>query len=162
MHPYRRLFFAALFLGMIVAICPAQTKDNPTPEDLATLWRNTDAIVLLKIRSRLPDRIRMQDPCPRWEESDAKIIETFRRYFGAMPETIHLTRPSCGPEAGDMPMNAGKEFVAFLSWQDQEKAYRPTILVPVVNKRVQSPFIRELQAGTALEAFLIKLRSMME
>ena len=141
--------------------------------DLPTLWRNVDAVVFLRIQEAegsatgqavgKSEAIRI--------EYKASVLEVFRRFFGG-PKTAgisFLQLSTCTWQietttftALETPYRPGQECVAFLRWNDSEGLFQSVISLPVRDGQVKSPGIEEIQAGMKIEAFLAKLRAMLE
>jgi hypothetical protein len=130
--------------------------------DLAALWRSVDAVLHLRIQKSANTRTRAVEGCECiYLEHQASVLEVFRRYRGAPPKNLVVLQ---GAETGlvDAPYAPGYEYFAFLRWNESEQAFQTHIMVPVLEGQVKSHSIREIESGMKLEAFLIKLRAMME
>jgi hypothetical protein len=142
-------------------------------QDLPTLWRSVDAVVYLRIQESLGTRpLRTEGQCviPATEHK-ASILEVFRRYRGEPRNaTVNFLQRSAGMWHSDQetitgretPCKPGEELVAFLSRNENVRAFQGEIIVPVRDGQVRSPHIEELLKGMKLEVFLEKLRAMME
>jgi hypothetical protein len=148
-------------------------RDITGMEDLPTLWRSVDAVVLFRIQESLGARLlHTEGHCTTvCTEHKVSVLEVFRRYRGE-PREFHMNflqrsagtwRSEKGITAGgETPCKPGEEFVAFLRWNDAGHALMDTVLIPVRDGQVRHPSIEELQKSLALEAFLKILRAMME
>jgi hypothetical protein len=142
-------------------------------KDLPTWWRSVDAVVYLRIEESLGVRpLRASGQCTAvCTLHRISVLEVFRRYRGEPREkSLTFLQGSAGtwPSQGgtiigrETPGKPGDEMVAFLIWNNPEQAFQSAVVVPVLDGQVRSPHIEELQNAMKLEAFLAKLRAMME
>ncbi len=147
--------------------------EAPAVKDLPTWWRSADAVVYLRIEESLGVRpLRASGQCVAvCTLHRVSVLEVFRRYRGEPREkSLTFLQGSAGtwPSQGgtivgrETPGKPGDEMVAFLIWNNPEHAFQSAVLVPVLDGQVRSPHIEELQNTMRLEAFLAKLRAMME
>jgi hypothetical protein len=149
---------------------PAQPWDL----DLPTLWRSVDAVVYLRIQKTVGMRRTPQTSakCENiyWEHQ-AAVLEVFRRRLGGPKDaTLKFLQAASAPGYagmttrtwGDPAYASGGEFVAFLQWDVSEEAFLAYFVLAIREGKVQSHHIPEIESGMTLEAFLKKLRAMME
>jgi len=137
--------------------------------DLPTLWRNVDAVAFLRIQETASSAPGQSGTIRT--EYKASVLEVFRRFFGG-PKTASMSflqLSTCTWQietttftALETPYRPGQECVAFLRWNDSEGLFQSVISLPVRDGQVKSPGIEEIQAGMKIEAFLAKLRAMLE
>jgi hypothetical protein len=141
--------------------------------DLPTVWRTVDAVAFLRIQESLGARpLRTEGQCVTVAVGHrASVLEVFRRYRGEPRESpVTFLQLSAGAWRGsdatvtgaETPLKPGEELVAFLTWNDSERVFQGSILLPVRDGQVRSLHIEELQQGMRLTALLEKLRAMME
>ncbi len=135
----------------------------PDDGDLPSLWRNVDAVVFLRIQEAVRTLTRTLDGRESsWTEYRAAAHEVFRRFRGQPRTIVQLLQPGDHQIPPISPPVPGREYIAFLRWNDAEQAFEPVIMIAVTNASVQSSLIRGLESGMNLESFLKVLRAMME
>lgn len=170
----RRVSTALRVLALLLLL-PSGLVSRQEPlssTDLATLWRSVDAVVYLRIQETLPAETRQVGGKTGaiGTEHKASILEVFRRSPGALDastvrflqisaNTANFQVTNTGHEA---PYRPGEALVAFFRWNKSEEEFQGHIVVPVRDGQVKSPHIHEIESGMKLEAFLVKLRAMME
>jgi hypothetical protein len=168
---------AALLFAELQAYTAAQEPQAGSISsnmDLPSLWRSVDAVVHLRIQE-ITDTRRTQkadDPCENtFAEHRASLLEAFRRVQGKPNGSSFdflqaAPAPGCSGRktlTGNSPaFRPGDELVAFLRWDDSEKAFLAYFTVPVVEGKVQSYDLSEIESAMKLDGFLKMLRAMME
>ena len=156
------LRFPGLVLTSLALLClhpGAAAGPSTQVEELPALWRSVDAVVHLQIQTRLGARSGSGETNAAFQEYEAKVFEVFRRYFAGPKRTLTLLETATGSDPVCKP---GEEFVAFLRWDESERAFQSVVMVPVRDGQVKSPRIQGIESGMKLQAFLAQLRAMME
>ncbi|MGA2263233.1 MAG: carboxypeptidase-like regulatory domain-containing protein [Acidobacteriota bacterium] len=142
--------------------------------ELTALWRNIDAVAYLRIERTVGVRRTSQtgSPCENvYIEHQASVLEVFRRHIGKPDAaTVNFLQAAPAPgysgqttrTAGDPTYRPGEFLVAFLQWDESERAFLAFIGLRVRDGKVQSFDIHEIASGIKIEEFLKILRAMME
>lgn len=162
-----------LFLDPLSEI-PTSILQPSLDLELTTLWRNIDAVAYLRVERTVGVRRTSQtgSQCENvYIEHQASVLEVFRRHIGKPDAaTVNFLQAAPAPgyigqttrTAGDPTYRPGEFLVAFLQWDESEKAFLAFITLRVRDGKVQSFDIHEIASGIKIEEFLKILRAMME